>query len=74
MLSELLPRVRVDEYVESEEYKGNNGSHEFKEALKVMSFYSQKHLERAERGLKKSYYPDYVLSQMTLDDDISNLK
>lgn len=27
-------------------------------------------MERAERGLKKAYYPDYVLSQMTLDEEL----
>jgi hypothetical protein len=39
-----------------------------------MSFYSQKHVERAERGLKKAYFPEYVLSQMTLDEELKTLE
>lgn len=38
--------------------------------MQISEFYTQKHLERAERGVKKSYYPAYVLSQMTLDEDL----
>ena len=34
----------------------------------------QKHEERAERGLKKAYFPDYVLSQMTLDEELTLIK
>ena len=39
-----------------------------------MNFYSTKHQERAERGLKKAYFPEYVLSQMTIDDELRSLK
>lgn len=39
-----------------------------------MSFYSQKHVERAERGLKRAFYPEYVLSQMTIDEEIKTLE
>jgi len=35
-----------------------------------MEFYSQKHYERADRHLKKSYFIDFVLSQMTLQEDL----
>jgi len=38
-----------------------------------MTFYSQKHIDRAERGLKKAYFPDYVLSQMTLDEELTHI-
>jgi hypothetical protein len=57
LLSELLPRFRASEYLELPEFKGPAQS-ELKEAIKVMSFYSQKHVERAERSLKKAYYPE----------------
>jgi hypothetical protein len=40
----------------------------------MMEIYSEKHYERAERGLKKSYFVDYVLSQMTLQDDLVTMK
>lgn len=73
LLGELLPRFEAEEYLESAEYKGAN-QNELKEALKVMSFYSQKHQERAERGLKKAYYPEYVLSQMTLDEELERIE
>ena len=39
-----------------------------------MSLYSQKHVERAERGLKRAFYPEYVLSQMTIDEEIKTLE
>jgi c-di-GMP-related signal transduction protein len=51
-----------DEYIDA--FKANQT--ELKDILSVMEFYSQKHYERAERNLKKSYYTDYVLSQLTL--------
>ena len=71
LLAELLPRFRSEDYLEAPEYKGSQG--DLKEAFKIMSFYSQKHVERAERGLKKEYYPEYVLSQMTIDEEIKTL-
>ena len=60
-MNEILPRFDADTFLDTAEYKGGQ-QNELKEALKVMSFYSQKHVERAERGLKKAYYPEYVLS------------
>eukprot|EP00347_Sterkiella_histriomuscorum_P000004 403377554 len=66
ILYTILPRFKTDEYVE--EFKANQN--ELKDLLKILEFYSQKHLERSERGLKKAFYPTYVLSQMTLQDDI----
>jgi hypothetical protein len=40
---------------------------QLKEVLEIMRFYSTKHLERSEKGLKKAYYPEYVVSQMGLE-------
>lgn len=73
LLNEILPRFNAEEYLESKEYRGT-AQGELKEALKVMTFYSQKHVERAERGLKKAYYPEYVLSQMTLDEELQTMR
>lgn len=73
LLNEILPRFSAEEYLETAEYK-KAGHNDLKEALKVMNFYSQKHVERAERGLKKAYFPDYVLSQMTLDEELTLIK
>lgn len=39
IMSELLPRFRADEYLESPEYRGTN-QNELKEALKILTFYS----------------------------------
>ncbi|CDW89939.1 transducin beta-like protein 3 [Stylonychia lemnae] len=66
ILYTILPRFRADDYLE--EFKTNQN--ELKEILKITDFYSQKHLDRAERGLKKAFYPQYILSQMTLQDDL----
>ncbi len=60
LLSELLPRFTPVP--------------ELKEALQVLQFYSQKHLERQERGLKKAFYPQYVLSQMTLEEELKEIE
>ena len=68
LLAELLPRFQATDYLET--LKSSAEQTELKEILKVMSFYSQKHGERAERGLKRAHYPDYVLSQMTLDEEL----
>jgi hypothetical protein len=38
--------------------------------MSVTEFYCEKHYDRADRHLKKSYYIDYVLSQMTLEADL----
>jgi len=69
LLNELLPRFKAEEFLESPEYKGP-AQNELKEALKVMNFYSVKHADRAERGLKRAYFPEFVLSQMTLDEEL----
>lgn len=39
----------------------------------MLGFYSQKHLERQERGVKKAFYPQYVLSQMTLEEELKQM-
>jgi len=69
-MAELLPRFRTEDYLTED----SKESQDLKETLKIMSFYSQKHGERAERGLKRAYYPDYVLSQMTLDEELQKEK
>jgi hypothetical protein len=51
----------VSAYLETEEYS-KGPQNEMKEALKVMRFYSEKHVDRAERGIKKSCFPEYVVS------------
>ena len=61
MLSELLPRFDAEEFLDTPDYKGP-AQNELKEAIKIMNFYSAKHSDRAERGLKRAYFPEYVLS------------
>ena len=73
LLNEILPRFDASDYLDTAEYKGGQ-QNELKDALKVMSFYSQKHVERAERGLKRAFYPEYVLSQMTIDEEVKTLE
>lgn len=38
-----------------------------------MNFYSAKHSDRAERGLKRAYFPEYVLSQMTIEEELTSI-
>ena len=58
LLNSILPRFKSEEFLE--EYKLNQN--DLKDILRVTEFYSSKHLERAERNLKKSFYMEYVLS------------
>jgi hypothetical protein len=56
-----LPRFDAEEFLDAPDYKGP-AQNELKETIKIMNFYSAKHSDRAERGLKRAYFPDYVLS------------
>ena len=41
--------------------------------IEATELYSNKHYERADKNLKQVYYVNYVLSQMTLQDDIDHM-
>lgn len=62
LLKEVLPRFTAEEL--NEDFK--EGSQSFKELLDITEMYSQKHYSRSDRNLKKVYYVDYVMSQMSL--------
>ena len=66
-----MPRFDAEEFLDSPDYKGPQ-QNDLKEAIKIMNFYSSKHSERAERGLKRAYFPEYILSQMTIEEDLTN--
>ena len=68
MLNYILPKFSSDEYLEDLSFKDNQK--DLKDLLRITEFYSEKHLERQDRWLKKSYYVDHVLGQMTLQDDL----
>ena len=65
LLRELLPRFSPDELVE--EFKQAGGG--LKGLLEATEMYSAKHYTRVDRNLKRTFYVQYVLSQMTLLDD-----
>ncbi len=65
MLRELLPRFDIEELVE--EFKLAGGG--LKPILEAVDTYSGKHYNRADRNLKRTFYVNYVLSQMTLLED-----
>ena len=50
LMTALLPRMQTEKMGD------------LREMMKIMQFYSEKHMERADKGLKKAYYPEYVLS------------
>jgi len=58
LMAHVLPRFKSEEYLQ--DFKEN--AQELKETLKVTLFYTQKHLEKADRNLKKSYYPGHILA------------
>ena len=70
ILNMIVQKFSSADYIEP--YKDN--SKDLSNNLQMMEIYSEKHYERAERGLKKSYFVDYVLSQMTLQDDLVSMK
>ena len=72
LLSELLPRFDAEEFLDAPDFKGP-AQNELKEAIKIMNFYSAKHSDRAERGLKRAYFPEYVLSQMTIEEKLTSI-
>lgn len=45
-----------------------------KEYLSIISFYSQKHLERTERYQKLSYLVNFVISKYTVEQEKAQLK
>ena len=67
LLRELLPRFAADELVD--EFKQEGGAAALKAILEATDTYSEKHYTRADRNLKRSFYVQYVLSQMTLECD-----
>lgn len=67
LLRELLPRFAADELVD--EFKQEGGAAALKAILEATDTYSEKHYTRADRNLKRSFYVQYVLSQMTLLED-----
>ena len=65
LLRELLPRFSPEELME--EFKQAGGG--LKAILEATGMYSEKHYTRVDRNLKRSFYVQYVLSQMTLLED-----
>lgn len=65
LLRELLPRFTAEEL--NDEFKEVGGG--LKQLVEATEVYSVKHYSRADRNLKRTYYVQYVLSQMTLLQD-----
>ena len=69
LLRELLPRFSAEELMS--EFKQAGGG--LKSLLEATEMYSGKHYTRADRNLKRTFYVQYVLSQMTLLEDKKQL-
>lgn len=41
--------------------------------IEATAMYSNKHYTRADKNLKKVYYVNFVLSQMTLQEDVAKM-
>ena len=65
LLREILPRFDIEQLVD--EFKQSNEN--LKAILEALETYSGKHIIRADRNLKRTFYVRYVLSQMTLLED-----
>jgi len=66
LLRELLPRFEAGDLMT--EFKASGGG--LKAILEATEIYSGKHYTRADRNLKRTFYVQYVLSQMTLLEDM----
>ena len=69
LLKEILPRFSAEELVE--QFRENGG---LKEMIEATEMYSSKHYTRTDKNLKSVYYVNYVLSQMTLQEDVKKLE
>ena len=69
LLKEVLPHFNADDLID--QFKESGG---LKELLEATEVYTRKHYERADRNLKSVYYVNFVISQMTLQDDLDKLK
>ena len=56
-MEKILPKFKSEEYLE--EFKEQKK--DLLEILSILEFYSEKHFDRQERELKKSFYIDYVV-------------
>ena len=65
LLKEMLPRFSADELVD--EFKQSGGG--LGAILEATEMYSGKHYTRVDSNLKRTFYVQYVLSQMTLLDN-----
>ena len=65
LLKEILPCFSADDLIE--QFREGGG---LKEMLEATELYSSKHYARADKNLKNVFYVNYVLSQMTLQEDI----
>ena len=65
-----MPRFNADELVK--EFKESGGG--LKGILEAMEMYSGKHYSRIDGNLKRQFYVQYVLSQMTLLDNTESKK
>jgi len=61
LLSEILPRFDYDELIE--EFKETNL---LRDLLEVTAMYAAKHYNRVDGNLKRTFYLNYVVSQMSL--------
>ena len=64
-MKELLPRFGAEALVD--EFKQSGGG--LKGILEATEMYSGKHYSRVDGNLKRTFYVQYVLSQMTLLED-----
>mmetsp|Transcript_4577 Transcript_4577/g.6946 ORF Transcript_4577/g.6946 Transcript_4577/m.6946 type:complete len:100 (+) Transcript_4577:2767-3066(+) len=66
-MEEILPSIDPEDYLDLLK-KSDKPQDHLKQVLEGAMVYQEKHYQRAERLLRASYYVDYVVSQMTLDE------
>ena len=73
-MTEILPKFKTEVYIES--FKKTNSEAidskhhvELRDVLEGTMVYQEKHYDRAERLLRSAYFVDYLVSQMTLEEE-----
>lgn len=70
MMTEILPKFQNYEFLSDMRKTASEGDQpDLKSLLEGTSVYQDKHYNRIQRHLRNSYFIDFVVSQMTLQED-----
>ena len=71
LMGSVLDRVDVEEFLETYKKDEKKSTQDLKDNLSATLTYSYKHQDRFERQLRNSYFIEYIVSQMSLQEDVA---